>query len=214
MSNSKRCTKCSQIKSLDLFTKDKHKKSGYKSSCLQCAREYAKLARTEGRVRRLPYADWSTEQKAKHLARYRAWAAANPDKRQRSSQAHRLANRDYYAERQAQYRAENPEKYKEWQKQNPDKVIANWTKRRRNLVENGIFVINKKEIRKLLQSPCFYCQSPKSGTIDHVMPLSKGGRHSIGNLLPACMPCNQSKRASLLIEWRIRREQKRLGEVA
>lgn len=40
--------------------------------------------------------------------------------------------------------------------------------------------------------------------MDHVVPLSRGGRHSIGNILPACESCNLSKHASYLVEWRRR----------
>ena len=35
-----------------------------------------------------------------------------------------------------------------------------------------------------------------------IMPIIRGGRHSIGNLLPACGSCNSSKGAKLLVEWR------------
>jgi 5-methylcytosine-specific restriction endonuclease McrA len=52
---------------------------------------------------------------------------------------------------------------------------------------------------------CAYCEQPATELhMDHVIPLHKGGRHGIGNVLPACPPCNLSKSASLLIEWRMR----------
>jgi 5-methylcytosine-specific restriction endonuclease McrA len=37
---------------------------------------------------------------------------------------------------------------------------------------------------------------------DHVYPLSRGGSHGIGNVLPVCRPCNLSKGAKFLIEWK------------
>jgi len=49
---------------------------------------------------------------------------------------------------------------------------------------------------------CAYCGSPGPVQIDHVVPLARGGRHSIGNVLPACAGCNISKHAALLAEWR------------
>lgn len=50
---------------------------------------------------------------------------------------------------------------------------------------------------------CAYCGAkPKKLEIDHVMPVSRGGRHSIGNVLPACPPCNRAKGAKFLVEWR------------
>ena len=48
---------------------------------------------------------------------------------------------------------------------------------------------------------CF-CNIRKTFHIDHVIPLSRGGRHSEGNLQLLCKPCNLSKGAKLPIEWR------------
>lgn len=48
---------------------------------------------------------------------------------------------------------------------------------------------------------CCYCYStfPTSIlTIDHVVPLSKGGAHTASNLALACFSCNSRKRASIL----------------
>lgn len=52
---------------------------------------------------------------------------------------------------------------------------------------------------------CAYCGRAAKLTEDHVVPLIRGGRHTIGNLLPSCQPCNSSKGSSLLVEWRRRR---------
>lgn len=53
---------------------------------------------------------------------------------------------------------------------------------------------------------CYYC----AGTtvemhVDHVVPLSRGGRNAIGNLVLACASCNLSKSDKLLIEWKSER---------
>jgi len=39
--------------------------------------------------------------------------------------------------------------------------------------------------------------SPRYATLDHVIPLSKGGADNISNLALACRKCNQDKGASL-----------------
>jgi 5-methylcytosine-specific restriction endonuclease McrA len=41
-------------------------------------------------------------------------------------------------------------------------------------------------------------------TIDHIVPLARGGTNYEGNLTPACRPCNSSKGTLLLVEWRKR----------
>jgi len=50
---------------------------------------------------------------------------------------------------------------------------------------------------------CAYCGDPSDRLqMDHVLPLSRGRRHAIGNVLPACEPCNNAKSSRLLVEWR------------
>lgn len=48
---------------------------------------------------------------------------------------------------------------------------------------------------------CAYCWTP-ADTIDHVIPLVRGGNNYEGNLIPACRRCNSSKNARTVTEWR------------
>ena len=48
---------------------------------------------------------------------------------------------------------------------------------------------------------CKYCKQPCSPTIDHVVPIARGGRHEPSNVVPACGGCNSSKAAHLIHEW-------------
>lgn len=50
-------------------------------------------------------------------------------------------------------------------------------------------------------SSCAYCGKNKPNTIDHVIPLSKGGTNNIDNLIPVCVNCNSKKGNKSLIEW-------------
>lgn len=42
-------------------------------------------------------------------------------------------------------------------------------------------------------SLCHYC-GEYADTVDHVVPVSKGGDSSLGNLVAACRPCNRAKK--------------------
>jgi 5-methylcytosine-specific restriction endonuclease McrA len=101
------------------------------------------------------------------------------------------------------------EAVKKWASTNKEVVAAyqktSALKRRAQRRQNGIFKVSHKEIAKLQDQPCFYCGSLKSKTIDHVIPINKGGTHSIGNLVPCCKSCNSSKHDKFIMEWRIRR---------
>ena len=49
---------------------------------------------------------------------------------------------------------------------------------------------------------CAYCLTHPVETIDHVIPLARGGTNFEGNLAPACSPCNTAKWDNLLSAWR------------
>lgn len=51
---------------------------------------------------------------------------------------------------------------------------------------------------------CFYCGERvgrKTSSLDHVVPQSRGGRHSPGNLVLTCLDCNHDKDADTPAEW-------------
>lgn len=48
---------------------------------------------------------------------------------------------------------------------------------------------------------CAYCGTDGDMQIEHVVPISKNGAHDIGNIVPACMSCNFSKRSKDMEDW-------------
>lgn len=51
---------------------------------------------------------------------------------------------------------------------------------------------------------CHYCQQnvpPKQLTLDHIVPVARGGKSSKGNCVPACKECNNQKKDLLPMEW-------------
>ncbi|MBL0938304.1 MAG: HNH endonuclease [Gemmatimonadaceae bacterium] len=51
---------------------------------------------------------------------------------------------------------------------------------------------------------CVYCATrldQHTATLDHVIPLARGGAHDIGNLVSACAPCNRLKGDLLPFEF-------------
>lgn len=40
---------------------------------------------------------------------------------------------------------------------------------------------------------CAYCRIAAKLTMDHVVPLAKGGPHNARNVVPSCQPCNSEK---------------------
>lgn len=58
--------------------------------------------------------------------------------------------------------------------------------------------------RELAKGTCHYCNKPfppQELTMDHIVPVSRGGKTTKGNVVPACKTCNNYKKHLLPIEW-------------
>lgn len=53
--------------------------------------------------------------------------------------------------------------------------------------------VNRRELLKRDHHCCQYCGSNKRLTIDHIIPVSKGGKNTWDNVVIACEICNQKK---------------------
>lgn len=132
----------------------------------------------------------------------------------------REKQRDYYQRNRKarlsyarKWRAENPEKIKAqneaWSRSSRGKaraLIRDHGRQAAFYCAPGIVPTYEDYIRLLKATTCAYCSVGISLTtmaIDHIVPWSRGGSASIGNLAASCRPCNQSKSDLLLIEWRL-----------
>lgn len=62
-------------------------------------------------------------------------------------------------------------------------------------VENTLTEEQWKQVLEFYNYTCAYCGKsiPDCYTLDHVIPISKGGPHAIDNVVPACLSCNSGK---------------------
>lgn len=84
---------------------------------------------------------------------------------------------------------------------------AHWTAMRRGVVRENTFIVLDSDLRRLAErhrGRCAYCLVAPFEHWDHVIPVARGGRHSIGNLLPSCARCNLKKQAKFVVEFRVR----------
>jgi 5-methylcytosine-specific restriction endonuclease McrA len=57
---------------------------------------------------------------------------------------------------------------------------------------------------RLARGKCHYCGGtfpPDELTMDHLVPVARGGKSTPGNVVPACRDCNSRKKYLLPIEW-------------
>ena len=58
--------------------------------------------------------------------------------------------------------------------------------------------------RRVAKGRCYYCgstASPKALTMDHIVPISRGGKSTRGNVVPCCKTCNNAKKQLMPMEW-------------
>jgi 5-methylcytosine-specific restriction endonuclease McrA len=63
---------------------------------------------------------------------------------------------------------------------------------------------DQQKIRKRASNLCEYCHTSEEWqyvmfTIDHIIPVSKGGTNNLDNLCLACFHCNRKKSISYIL---------------
>lgn len=144
--------------------------------------------------------------KCKNKVTYRRHA----EKNRTAAAAWRRKNPERFAKSQAEQRKKNPDQRRAAMRAAYAADPLRWKNardlRRARLREHPNSVpVSQRDWDRLLRryrGACAYCGSKDQVTMEHVVPVSRGGRHGIGNVLPACWPCNHSKSNKLLVEWR------------
>src|SRR5260370_30031975 len=103
--------------------------------------------------------------------------------------------------------ARNPERCKatvrKWQKSHPAtyRLIKQASNRRRHghLIDGAVSAKSLRERWEEFGARCGFCLGPANAN-DHMTPISRGGRHEIANIVPACRSCNSRKHDKTLLE--------------
>ena len=164
----KQCTQCHRDFSLEHFSPDKRRRDGKGSTCKEC---------------------WALQERKRRVI--------HADRKSLQAQVRRLAN---------------PVKVQEYYRVNVGRINANRKVRRtiapeihraslarrrarlHNAPVNDLTAAQWIAIKILYHWRCVYCGKKMVAlTQDHITPLTKGGNHTMENIVPSCKSCNSKK---------------------
>lgn len=151
-------------------------------------------------------------------AKSRAWRAANREHVARANKAWRAANVDRCRALTADWRRNNAqrmiEQRREYYQRNKTAIIARTQEHHHYRRANRVGHYTRLDLQDIWVKQgglCVGCGSRflwslgedkyVKCTIDHIIPVSRGGTNWPSNLQLLCSPCNDSKGAKLMEEW-------------
>jgi hypothetical protein len=125
------------------------------------------------------------------------WRRRNPDRNRESKRLWAQRNKDDIAKKNTA-----------WKKSNPDRVRT-YNLRRLQLEKNapgGPYDPNRPDYQqrvRLYGGMCAYCGLVPYVSLEHGVPLSRGGGNWAANIFPVCHACNSRKHTKILgKEWK------------
>lgn len=173
----KTCTKCLRSRSVGLFHRHPRGALGLDSICKACNKMRVMAWRTAnpGRAAQIQR-KYVVQNKEKVRASNATWAEKNGLAYERARYARRQTNPAQHAVYRTGQRA---------------------AKNRRRAAGP----LSAATVRDVLKGPCAYC-GDEATSVDHIIPVSRGGTNARENLAPACKSCNSKKAARTPTEWK------------
>jgi 5-methylcytosine-specific restriction endonuclease McrA len=188
--DTKECSGCGLVKPLTEFHRHKKFADGHRPRCKVCRKAETKA--------------WYRRNAVAVRARSKAWREANPEryKQQLKDWVAKPGNAERKREADRAWKLAHQAERKEYSQRPESREYARLnakTQNARRKLQKGatLHAITKAEWLALqleYEGRCAYCGVPlEEPTMDHVVPLIKGGDHSVGNIVPACSRCNKRK---------------------
>lgn len=171
----KTCSKCGETKPLSDFNRHKKHRDGHTTICRSCTAAYRQLpeVKARGRVTRMESYYRNREREAGYN---RSWRESHPAERSAAT--------------------------KRWVERNPEKARQLWAKNKAR--RRGADVAERIDRRYVYERDggrCHICGRavPRDDFhIDHLIPLARGGSHTLDNVALAHPRCNRERAAGRL----------------
>jgi 5-methylcytosine-specific restriction endonuclease McrA len=196
--------------------------------CNQCQQEFPFTADYFHRNKKAKYG-FNTICKVCAKAKVKRWQSENVERvretKRKSNQRHReriRAKRSYDWRNNPRYRSDVQRRAAKWKDENKTRINA----RKRELRKQPKYRLQNRlaqqkrqrltslsqqqyfEIWEELQGRCAYCgisifpEMERDATIEHIVPIVRGGTGDLINITLACLSCNSSKGDRLYDEWK------------
>jgi hypothetical protein len=202
------------VSSLQRFCNPECRRKGQYARNREQAIAYAKQWIADNREKHGRYAaTWRQRNPKQVKETARQWQLAHPEKGREAAKRWSAAHPEQDRAKKKEWADANLERRRElkrrWHEANPDANRLTVARRRALRLGNpGSVGVRGSDWTSLVcryGGRCAYCGVALDKIyMDHVIPLVKGGRDAIGNVLPACFKCNMSKGSKLLAVWRYR----------
>ena len=222
----KRCTKCGVDKPLDQFNTRSDSPDGYRNDCKAC-KKAARYNTEPPRLAPGDIKTCSTCKLSKPVSEFRVCNTNRSGYTPRCKECCRASARKWHANNQEWIQAYEERHYEKLhhyrneysKKRNKRPDVIDKRRERDKSPKALIYSRNRNAFRRAKreqgdvtpeslqrfldsQSKCCYCHKPfnskRKKTVDHVIPISKGGLHMMSNLAIACLSCNSSKNNRLI----------------
>lgn len=220
----KKCAHCGEVKPVAHFyvvnRTDSDGLAGYCKPCTKAKAVEWQKANPEKKAATDKLMNQKPERRAKHNARSRRRRAAHPERTRAVTAAWQKANPEKVRAKAARHRAANPAAVKAAQAKHHatdgyKRIHADRERLRRAIVKerryadgsidrtiDGQFTVKEwAAVMRAFNDACAYCGTKERLTIEHLTPLSRGGKNEVGNVVPACSPCNTTKNAKTAEEF-------------
>jgi len=186
----KKCTKCKEEKNIGCFNKNKREKDGFQYWCKECQtiyhrendKKYYQEKRDEILKQKREYYCNHKEEKSAYGKEYRK---KNKEKLKKMYSDWVKKNREHVNAYSKQYAKDNPE---------PSRNASRRRRARKLNCEGGITQKEWMCVLEKYENKCLCCGISENIEMDHVIPLSKRGMHTVDNVQPLCRSCNARKR--------------------
>lgn len=194
----KTCSKCREVKKLTEFSRHIGMPDGHQYNCKSCYNLYRAQYGQKNKQRILEYGRTRYANNKQHCARVSAnWRMNNLTRCRANERARYAANTEAHREKQRKWRYANASKNAAYAENRRARQVGAF-------VENVLLAVLAERDGNV----CGICRKQVvmghsdirfRPSIDHIIPLSKGGQHSYANTQLAHRSCNSSKGVKILV---------------